>query len=424
MKVLWLCNVIIPQVCSCLGIEQGNSGGWMTQLAEMLDHTDEIELGICAPLRQERHLTEISWGHNSLFWGFQNMEWNPCKYDESLEGVFDSIIKKFQPDIVHIFGTEFPHTLAMVRAFGNPNKTVIHIQGLVSVIAKHYEAYLPDRVVRRKTFRDVVRQDGIVEQKRKFEERGKFEVEALKSVNHVMGRTDWDRACCKLINPDVTYHYVQEMMREEFYDGKWRYENCEPYSVFMSQGNYPIKGLHLALESIMLLKEKYPNVKLYVAGTNTVECVGCQQKLRRTYYSKYLNQLIKKWKLEENIIFLGQLSAEQMKERFLLSNVFISPSSIENSPNSIGEAMLLGTPIVASDVGGVSSLIEHKKNGFLYQADATYMLAYYITQLFDYNEKAMQLSKTSVQRARIIYQPQEITKQLLDVYNDMSNVDG
>ena len=86
--------------------------------------------------------------------------------------------------------------------------------------------------------------------------------------------------------------------------------------------------------------------------------------------------------------------------------------------------MLLGTPIVASDVGGVSSLIEHKKNGFLYQADATYMLAYYITQLFDYNEKAMQLSKTSVQRARIIYQPQEITKQLLDVYNDMSNVDG
>lgn len=420
MKVLWLCNVIIPQVCSCLCIEQGNSGGWMTQLAEMLDHTDEIELGICAPLRQERHLTEISWGHNSLFWGFQNNVWNPCKYDKTLERVFNDIIRKFQPDIVHIFGTEFPHTLAMVRVFDKPDKTVIHIQGLVSICAKHYYAYLPNYVIKRKTFRDMVRKDGIIEQKRKFKERGKFEVEALKSVNHVMGRTDWDRACCKLINPDVTYHYVQEMMRKEFYEGKWIYEKCEKYSIFMSQGGYPLKGMHLTLEAIMLLKKIYPSIKLYVAGMDIVRCESLQQKLRRTYYAKYLKQLIEKWNLKNNVIFLGQLSAKEMKERLLRTNVFVSSSAIENSPNSIGEAMLLGTPIVASDVGGVSSLIEHGKTGFLYQADAPYMLAYYIEKLFDNSKLANQMSDYEIQDAHIKYQPQEILKQAMSVYNDMN----
>lgn len=420
MKVLWLCNVIIPQVCSCLCIEQGNSGGWMTQLAEMLDHTDEIELGICAPLRQERHLTEISWGHNSLFWGFQNNVWNPCKYDKTLERVFSDIIRKFQPDIVHIFGTEFPHTLAMVRAFAKPDKTVIHIQGLVSVCARHYYAYLPTYVIKRKSFRDIVRKDGIIDQKKKFECRGKYEVEALERVNHVMGRTDWDRACCEIINPNIKYHYVQEMMREEFYGEKWTYEKCEQYSIFMSQGSYPLKGLHLALEAIMLLRKEYPNVKLYVAGTDIVKCESPQQKLRRTYYAKYLKYLIKKWNLKNNIIFLGQLNAKKMQERFLLSNVFISSSSIENSPNSIGEAMLLGTPIVASDVGGVSSLIEHGKNGFLYQADAPYMLAYYIKLLFGNLKLANQISNLGIRYAHIKYQPQKIMKQVVSVYDEMN----
>ena len=58
--------------------------------------------------------------------------------------------------------------------------------------------------------------------------------------------------------------------------------------------------------------------------------------------------------MEDKIEFLGRLSAEGMKQAYLDANVFVMPSTIENSPNSLGEAMLLGVPCVAADVGGVA----------------------------------------------------------------------
>ena len=92
--------------------------------------------------------------------------------------------------------------------------------------------------------------------------------------------------------------------------------------------------------------------------------------------------------LERNVVFTGPLDEEKMCQRYLKSNVFVCPSSIENSPNSLGEAMVLGVPCVASDVGGVSDMLKHKEEGFVYQTDAPYMLAHYVCEIFE-NEVAI-----------------------------------
>lgn len=68
--------------------------------------------------------------------------------------------------------------------------------------------------------------------------------------------------------------------------------------------------------------------------------------------------------------------------RYLASSVFVSVSTIENSPNSVGEAMLFGCPVVSSCVGGVLDMLEHGQEGFLYQASAPYMLAWYVGCVF------------------------------------------
>ena len=54
------------------------------------------------------------------------------------------------------------------------------------------------------------------------------------------------------------------------------------------QGSYPIKGLHLALEALELLKNEYPDVKLYVAGSDIIHYNGIKQIIRKTYYAKYI----------------------------------------------------------------------------------------------------------------------------------------
>ena len=55
-----------------------------------------------------------------------------------------------------------------------------------------------------------------------------------------------------------------------------------------------------------------------------------------------------------------------MRQAYLEADVFLLPSCCENSPNSLGEAMLLGLPCVAAAVGGIPSMLENGREGLLY----------------------------------------------------------
>lgn len=419
IRVLWLCNAIIPQVSEKLGVNAGTGGGWLNQLSDVFDNREDIALCVVAPFLQGDELAHINFGNKSEFYGFQKKIREPWKYDNSVEKVFAKILAEFKPDLIHIFGTEFPHTLSMVRAFNNPDKTIIHVQGIISVIAKHYTAFLPEKVVKRYSFRDFIKIDNIEKQKHKFELRGKYEIEAIKKVGHVFHRTEWDEAVIKGINPTACLHYAQEMMRKTFYSGTWKYEYCDKYSIFISQGNYPLKGLHIMLEALRTVKELYSGVKLYIAGDDILTVGSFKEKIRESYYSKYIRKLIIEWNLTENVEFTGPLSEEKMKQRYLKSNVFVSASSIENSSNSVAEAMLLGVPVVSSFVGGCISLIEHGVNGLLYQADAPYMLAYYIVKIFDDKDIASNISKKEVEKASALYEKDTIVENILQTYKKM-----
>lgn len=419
MKILWLCNVIVPQIASQIGISVGATGGWLVETLESLSDIEEIEIGYCAPLKSEQRLVRASY-KNVSFWGFNKANWETHVYDKSVESTFTEILSEFQPDIVHIFGTEFAHALSMVRAFHRPNKTVVHLQGIISEYAKEYYAFLPDKVVHSYTFRDFLRQDNISQQAGKYQKRGEYEIEVLNQVGHVMGRTDWDYACAMKINPKLHYHYCMENLREEFIKtSNWEYENCQKYSVFMSQGSYPIKGLHLALEAVAQIAKEYPDVILYVTGSDPRREKSFAEKLRESSYDAYIRKLILKLNIEKNVIFLGHLNAGQMKEQYLKANVFISASSIENSPNSVLEAMAIGTPVVSSFVGGVSSLLTHEKEGFLYQADAPYMLAYYVSKLFADIELAKRISDNERKRSKSFSNIDKNVQKLVSIYKEI-----
>jgi len=413
MKVLWLCNIILPKIAEANGLSAPPTGGWLTGLSEDLAKADGFQLVVCFPHRGGavlRGRTE-AYAYCSFCPGADNSE------------AFERILKEHKPDAVHIFGTEMKHSLDMVQACrrcGLADRTVISIQGLISVIAQHYCAFLPRSVTKRYSLRDFLKHDNILQQQSAFARRGEHEIAALRGVRHVIGRTDWDRACVERINPAAQYHFCNETLRASFYEGQWSPERCQKHSIFVSQCSYPIKGFHLMLEAMADVVKEYPEAMLYTTGKDP-RGGSLQDKLRQTYYSKYLAKLIRKYGLEKHVQFLGQLDESQMCDRFLRSNVFVSCSSIENSPNSLGEAMLLGVPAVSSDVGGVKNMLCHGEEGFVYQADAPYMLAFYIRQLFKDPQLQMRFSENARKHARVTHDPQSNTRQLLDVYNEVKN---
>ena len=143
------------------------------------------------------------------------------------------------------------------------------------------------------------------------------------------------------------------------------------------------------------------------------------KKLKISSFAKYIKRLIAENKLEDKITFTGPLTEGKIKEQFLKSNVFVSPSTIENSPNSLGEAMLLGVPCVTSDVGGVKNLLIHEEEGYVYQTDAPYMLAYYVKKIFEMEEEAGILGAKAKEHAERTHHRKKNLEDLMIIYEAM-----
>lgn len=416
MNILWLTNVPLPEASQLMNEKPTPFGGWLVNASARLAEEEGIHLSIAFPKPGLSDVLVLK-GVNKTYYGFSPVSENELS---KLRGNahLARILEHAEPDIVHIFGTEYAHTLAMVNACNEQDITaVISIQGLTSICAQHYLTGLPIKVQNRFTLRDLVKQDNLKQQQSKFIKRGLLEIEALQKVKHIIGRTTWDKACTSQINPDAKYHFCNETLREEFYKHSWDINSCEKHSVFVSQGSYPIKGLHFMLEAMPLILKRFPDAKLYVGGNNITQSDTLKDRLKRSSYAKYIKDLISRYNLDSIVMFTGVLDEKQMCERYLQSHVFVCPSSIENSPNSLGEAMILGVPCVASDVGGVTDLLTHKEEGFVYQTDAPYMLAYYVGEIFAKDELALRFSAKAREHA-VGTHDREVNNQIMvSIYN-------
>tara|TARA_R110002050_G_scaffold295516_1_gene454453 strand:+ start:5043 stop:6296 length:1254 start_codon:yes stop_codon:yes gene_type:complete len=387
MKVLWITNTLFPAACDELGLPKPIVGGWMYSAAESLIKVEEkIELGV-ASLYSGKELRSLRIEGITYF--LVPRQGKNHQYSIELEAFWKNVQTQFAPDLVHIHGTEYPHGLAYVNGCGNKN-VVVSIQGLVSVYERYYYGGISENDLQKSvTLRDRIRKDSIFQQRRKMSERGFFEKSLLRKVNHVIGRTSWDRTHTWAINPNASYHFCNETLRSEFYKSDWLLNNCEKHSIFLSQAYYPIKGLHQMVKALPLILREWPDAKVYVAGDNFMMN---NPKWKMNGFGKYIHRLMQENEVEDKFVFTGTLSGEEMRQRYLDSNVFVCPSSIENSPNSIGEAQLLGVPCVASYVGGVSDLITDRETGLIYRFEEVEMLAESICQIFKNHELANKLS--------------------------------
>jgi glycosyltransferase involved in cell wall biosynthesis len=418
MRVLWIVNTIFPALSEALGQRKPVIGGWMYGLAEQLSKEQEIELAVATTYSgSELYKKTIDGIHYFLL-----PTKNPIKYDVLLERYWKQICDQFEPNIIHIHGTEFPHGLACMRKLPEL-KYVISIQGMTGIYARYYYSAISffDKLINI-TFRDVIRFDSIFQQKKKFEQRGEYEKEYILRSKYVIGRTSWDKAHTKSINANLNYEFCNESLRNGFYDAKkWSIDECNKYTIFLSQAGYPIKGLHNVIKSVSLLKNEFPNIKIRVGGINITASKTLKEKIKISGYGNYIKKMINKNSLNDSIVFLGSLSEQEMIKEYQKANVFICPSSIENSPNSVGEAQLIGTPVIASYVGGVPDMVIHNETGLLYRFEEVEMLAENIRTIFKYSSISFNLSKNAITIANLRHNRQVNLKKTVDIYSKILN---
>lgn len=419
MKVLWLVNIVLPAAARERGLAELNVGGWLTGQLDALVKTG-VCVTVCSPCGDVAQTTEVNAG------GARHILIPASGLNEIS---FCDIIESEEPDLIHIFGTEYAMCLEMVRAANAAGiPCVVSLQGIISVCAEHYLDGIPESYKRVSLLRRVMHKyrktDVMLYRQQNFRKRGEREREALKYARNVIGRTAWDRACALEINPNLRYFHVNENLRDCFYGGEaWQYEACEPHTIFISQANYPIKGLHQLLKAMPAILSDYPDTQVYIAGYPPISYNNAVLDRGVDYffeYQGYIHKLIRKLKLAPHIKWLGPLDAEGMRAQYMKANAFVCPSSIENSPNSVGEAMILGVPVVASEVGGTPSMLTGGEDGILYDFYDTDALARAVCSIFSDTKKAAEYGAHARARALETHDRKENTKALLNVYTALS----
>lgn len=373
----------------------------------LLENRNDILLTVATVSPKVKTLTKLQGERITYYllpYGKGNIKRNP-----DYEPLWKIVKQVVQPDVVHIHGTEYSHGLAYVEACGAEN-VVISIQGLLSGIQQYYHSGLSVcQILTHSTFKDIVR-GGIICEKRKFGIRSKYEKELIGKVCQVIGRTSWDRSHVRAINPNVKYHFCNEILRKEFYDGLvWNFEGCKAYSIFVSGAYYPLKGFHQLLKAMPLVLNRYPDARILVAGDNILTRSNIHDMLRYSGYARIISSLIKKYHLEGKIEFVGNLNAEGMKCEYLKCNVFVCPSTIENSPNSLGEAQILGVPVVASYVGGIPDMMRGDEN-HLYRFDEIEMLAEKICEVFEGKPDTEKMRQIAIARHNSISVAEDLVR--------------
>ena len=409
MKVLWTINILPFKVQAHLHVPNANSsfgGGWLMAAAQSLISRYNIELHIACPSHTTTHNITVNMG-NITYHAFPSIE--QTRDFARLQRDFNSIIAEVQPDLVDLHGTEYAHSLACLRAAkGIPS--VVTLQGIISECAKHYYDALSctDILFHLRPFHR-----SIYREARLFQKGGVIEKSILQECFNIIGRTKWDKSYALHINPDARYFHCNESLRDCFYNGQWEYESCEAHSMFFTQAAYPLKGLHQLLKAMPSVIKRFPDSKLYIGGDNILEI----WKKHRSNYNRIIVSLIEELKLQNYVIFTGPLNEQQMKDRFLKSNVFVSCSSIENSPNSLSEAQMLGVPCIASCVGGVPDMIPDKDCGTLYRFEDINYLSYLIGDCFENSPHFDNRHEREVARQR--HDRQKNADDLINIYKQI-----
>ncbi len=120
------------------------------------------------------------------------------------------------------------------------------------------------------------------------------------------------------------------------------------------------KGIDILLSSFVNIKSRFPQAKLRFVGQD----YGYYYDKERD--TNLLQELIKKYRLEDSVEFLPRQNRQNLIKQFEWSDIVVIPSLNENYPYVVIEAMSLAKPVIASDCGGIPEIIKDGETGFLF----------------------------------------------------------
>jgi glycosyltransferase involved in cell wall biosynthesis len=411
IKIIWLCNVVFSED-KIVG-----NGSWLQPLAAQLQLSKKVQkfnitIGSVAQVTKQDYDGITQW---IIPERKSKSNGQIASFESCTEVAL--LVKEVNPDLVHIWGTESIWASIYEQEFIKV-KTIIDIQGLLSVYKDYYFGGLNfNEILQSINLKEILMPWRILfEKKRVFEKRGQVEKSCLKIFQNISVQSNWVKCHVSIINPEANYFHTKIMLRDSFYNAStWEYKIPSDNPLIFSSCSAAVsyKGLHVLIKAISVLKIKYPNIQLNLAGN-----INVGNRLQDGY-SLFLNMLIKRYDLTDNVQFLGSLNEYQIIDHLNLSNVCVVPSFIETYCLAFAEAMMIGIPSVVSYAGAMPELAIDKEEALFYNSIDFGYCAYLIDKLIQNQELAESISKKSRKRRLLENGRNEVLKKQLEIYDSL-----
>jgi glycosyltransferase involved in cell wall biosynthesis len=388
-----------------------NGGGWIASLEQIVRKNKDIELGVAFNFPDSGFKYEkdgISYypiptrkrSMTSRLFGKENNRKNIAKYLH--------IIEDFKPNLIQIFGSE--------NEFGSICRhteipVVIHMQGC---IPPYHNALFPVGMKES----DFLFKKGLslnyriigLRSEKAFRKRAEMEIETIQSCKYFMGRTEWDKSLIDLFNPNATYFHCEEALRDSFInsDKRWKYTDEKKKTIVSVISRPWYKGCDLILKTAALLK-RFTDIDF-------------EWKVYGIPEMKFYESVYGIKAKDVNVHPMGTASKEELVDALCASSCYVHTSYIDNSPNSICEAQIMGVPVLATNVGGISTIVENGKDGMLFPANAPYTVASLIKRVTANKELSCRLSSNAIERTKDRHNPAKIGNRLVEIYETIINV--
>jgi glycosyltransferase involved in cell wall biosynthesis len=389
------------------------TGGWMYSLNEAIQ--DEVDLSLA-----------FHYPYNKVNFKYQKTQYYPIYtgniivenlkkrflgnvYDTDFLDQYLRIIDTVKPDIIHIHGTEN----AFLCILGKVNvPVVISIQGNLTVIQHKYLAGYYGNFIKQKNDRITLKslvfgRNSFNKGYKTMQKMAKIEQSHLKYAKNIIGRTAWDSRITSVLSPKSTYYSGNEMLRDKFYTSKWN-NNYESGKIilFTTSGNSYYKGFETLCHCLNILNDRGLSIEWRVAGISKDSLIN---KITKQHLGENYPKL--------GLMLLGSIEENNLIRNMQKSHLYIMPSHIENSPNNLCEAMIIGMPCVATFAGGTPSMLKDGEEGVLVQDGDPWVMAGAILEIINNSSIAEVYAKNARERALKRHDKATIILELIETYS-------
>ena len=285
------------------------------------------------------------------------------------------LLKKIKPDLVHGIGTDHEYGFIATQL---EYPSVITVHGVMKQVAKKHPNLGWSSPI--KLFA-------------KFEKKAINNTKNLISINKYVTNQfkEYSNTTFQIENPISQIFFSKPM---------WETYHIAFVSMFDER-----KRLLTLISACKILKNKFSNLKVHIYGSS-----------KSTAYKKKADALIFKYGLCSNIIFKGQYTQADLAEEMSQMSVLALTSIEETAPMVISEAMALGKPIVATDVGGIKYMIKDGITGYIIPPDNIKILAEKLSMVLSNHSLRFSMGKNAKKIAQSLYHPTIVAKKTTNAY--------